>query len=64
MGYAEGIRGGRRQIIANIKRHYDEMYFEPPRNIGGCEIGVCLPETTLCRYFREIKRLPTKVEDN
>ncbi len=48
------IKRGRRQIIANLKKHYDEMYFEPPHSMGGCDIGVCLPEATLYKYFKEL----------
>lgn len=54
--YKDGIKEGRRQIIRNLKRHYDEMYFGPPISYApDCEIGVCLPESTLYKYFKEIK---------
>lgn len=48
-------RNGRMQIIANLKKHYDETYSEPPVNVGNCAICISLPETTLCKYFKEIR---------
>lgn len=54
--YGAGIKEGRRQIIANLKKHYEESYSDSPGNFPNCEIGVLIPESTLCRYFKEIKK--------
>jgi len=54
--YKDGIKEGRRQIIANLKKHYGEMYKAKPLNMGGCDIGVCLPEVTLYKYFKELDK--------
>ena len=53
--YEDGVKEGRKQIIKNIKKHYDEMYFHPPDNVSGISTGVCIPNTTLIKYFRELK---------
>ena len=55
--YKDGIKEGRRQIIANLKKHYDQMYFALPMSYApDCEIGVCLPEATLYKYFKEFDK--------
>jgi len=54
--YWDGVKEGRLQIIRNLKRHYDEMYFEEPQPMGGCETCVCLPDSTLYKYFKELKK--------
>ncbi|KKM87572.1 hypothetical protein LCGC14_1267620 [marine sediment metagenome] len=54
--YEDGVKEGRKQIIKNIKKHYDEMYFHPPDNVSGISTGVCIPDPTLIKYFGEIAR--------
>jgi len=53
--YKTGVKEGRRQIIANLKKHYDEDYCNPPKDFSGSSVGVSMPENTLYRYFKEIQ---------
>lgn len=53
--YNNGKKEGRKQIIRNLKKHYDETYFSPPENISDCDIGVYIPERTLLKYFKEFE---------
>lgn len=55
--YEDGIKEGRRQVIANLKKHYDDTYFEQPLNISGYETAISLPEATLYKYFKELTEI-------
>jgi hypothetical protein len=54
--YSAGIKEGRRQIIKNLKKHYDKYEILSPQSYYLADvISIQLPKHTLIKYFREIK---------
>jgi hypothetical protein len=49
----EGIKEGRKQIIRNIKKHYQEDYWYMPGGYNEDSYDIFLPSKTLQSYFKE-----------
>lgn len=52
----DSIAEGRKQIIRNIKKHYEDYHPLPVENGWGILTDIPIPNVTLRRYFKELEK--------